>query len=139
MIYFKPLTKDDLSFLLEVRNDTSTRSNLENDNEFTLEECQNWFDKTNPEWFLIINEVQEKVGYFRTNGTDIGCDIHPDFRRKGYARNSFEAYLKDKKYATLWVFEDNFALGLYKSLGFKENGETKVMRNRSYIKMVYEK
>ena len=41
----RPLNIDDLQFLLEVRNNESTRYNLENDNIFTLKECQNWFGK----------------------------------------------------------------------------------------------
>ena len=48
---------------------------------------------------------------------------------------SYKEYLKDKKYATLWVFEDNFALNLYKKLGFKFTGDVREERNRSVIRM----
>ena len=34
------LLESDLPFLIEVRNDESTRSQLENDSLFTLEECK---------------------------------------------------------------------------------------------------
>ena len=137
MIFLNPLTKKDLSFLLEVRNDKSTRFFLENDSIFSLEECEKWFKDTNPEWFIILSEDGQKVGYLRTNGDEIGCDIHPNFRRNGYARMAYNEYLKNKNYASLWVFEDNFAKKLYESLGFVENGETKLVRNRKYIKMIY--
>jgi predicted GNAT family acetyltransferase len=48
---------------------------------------------------------------------------------------AYEIYLKDKTYASLWVFSDNFAKNLYKQLGFKETGERGFVRGRSYIKM----
>ena len=35
----RKLTEDDLNFLIEVRNDESTRKFLENDSEFTSDEC----------------------------------------------------------------------------------------------------
>jgi len=133
----RKLGETDLEFLLEVRNHTSTRFYLENDSVFSLEQCKEWFNKTNPNWFII--EVDDKsVGYFRTNGDEIGADIHPSFRRKGYAREAYKLYLKDKKYASLWVFDDNFAKQLYSELGFIPNGNLKTVRDRTYIQMIYE-
>lgn len=127
----------DLPFLLEVRNDETTRINLENDSVFTLEQCGEWFLNTKPKWYIIeING--NSVGYIRTNGDEVGIDIHPDFRRNGYAREAYKFYLKDKEYASLWVFVDNFAKTLYTELGFVENGNTKIIRGRKYIQMVYE-
>ena len=135
----RPLTKEDLPFLLEVRNQESTRNNLENDSIFFLEECESWFKNLKSPWYIIINEHLESVGYLRTNGDEVGCDIHPLHRRQGYAKAAYQEYLKDKTYASLWVFEDNFAKDLYVSLGFIENGEQKFIRERKYIRMVYEK
>lgn len=134
----RKLIQSDLPFLLEVRNHETTRTNLENDSVFTLNECNEWFSKTNPIWYII--EVDgHSVGYIRTNADEIGIDIHPDFRRKGYAREAYKLYLKDKKYASLWVFVDNFAKNLYTELGFVENGNYKTIRNRKYIQMIYGK
>jgi ribosomal protein S18 acetylase RimI-like enzyme len=131
------LEETDLPFLLEVRNDITTRMNLENDSVFTLESCIEWFSKTNPLWYII--EVDNaRVGYIRTDGVVVGADIHPIYRRMGYARQAYKLYLENKKYATLWVFVDNFAKKLYTELGFVENGNTKTIRNREYIEMVYE-
>jgi len=131
------LEETDLPFLLEVRNDITTRINLENDSVFTLESCIEWFSKTNPLWYII--EVDNKrVGYIRTDGVVIGADIHPMYRRMGYAREAYKLYLENKKYASLWVFVDNFAKNLYTELGFVENGNKKTIRNREYIEMVYE-
>lgn len=134
MVTLRPLTKEDLPFLLEVRNDYSTRKNLENNSIFTLEQCENWFSNLISPWYIIeVNKFS--VGYLRTNGDEVGCDIHPDFRRRGYAKMAYELYLKDKTYASLWVFSDNFAKDLYLKLGFKETGERGYVRGRSYLKM----
>ncbi len=129
------LEEIDLPFLLEVRNDSTTRINLENDSIFTLESCIDWFFKTNPIWY-IIEVDNKKVGYIRTNGDEVGADIHPEHRRKGYAREAYKLYLKDKEYASLWVFVDNFAKNLYSELGFVENGNSKTIRGREYIQMI---
>lgn len=138
MVNLKPLNKKDLPFLLEIRNDDSTRFYLEDNSVFTLEECKKWFGSLISPWYIIeINNI--KVGYIRTNKNEVGCDIHPKFRRKGYARMAYEEYLKDKKYAILKVFKDNFAINLYKKLGFVEVGESEIIRNRSYIKMEWKK
>jgi hypothetical protein len=127
----------DLPFLLEVRNDETTRVNLENDSIFTLEQCAEWFLDTNPNWYII--EVDgNSVGYIRTNGVEVGADIHPEHRRKGYARDAYKLYLKDRECASLWVFVDNFAKNLYTELGFIENGNSKTIRGREYIQMIYE-
>jgi GNAT superfamily N-acetyltransferase len=133
----RKLISMDLEFLLEVRNDDTTRVNLENDSVFTLGECVEWFFKKNPLWYIIeIDHIS--VGYIRTNGDEVGIDIHPNYRRKGYARDAYKLYLKDKEYASLWVFVDNFAKNLYTELGFVENGNSKIIRGREYIQMIYE-
>ena len=135
-IKLRPLTINDLSFLLETRNDDSTRFYLEDDSVFNLEECKEWFKTLTSPWFIIeINNI--RVGYLRTKDNEVGCDIHPNFRKKGYARMAYNEYLKDKDYAALKVFEDNFAKSLYLSLGFKKSGDEGLIRGRKYIKMEY--
>ena len=134
MIYLKSLTESDLPFLLEIRNDDSTRCNLENNSKFTLKESLEWFRETQPKWYIIeVNRFS--VGYIRTNGDEVGCDIHPNFRRRGYAKMAYETYLEDKDYASLWVFEDNFAKELYEKLGFYTTWKSKIIRERKYVKM----
>ena len=119
MVNLRPLVESDLEFLLEVRNHPSTWGNLEDSSEFSLEDCKAWFKNTQPKWFIVeVNRYP--VGYIRTNKDEVGCDIHPNFRRRGYARMAYELYLKDKDYASLWVFENNFAKKLYKALGFTD-------------------
>tara|TARA_R100000908_G_scaffold62171_2_gene41146 strand:+ start:7961 stop:8395 length:435 start_codon:yes stop_codon:yes gene_type:complete len=129
-----PLTENDLPFLLEIRNDDSTRNNLENDSTFTLPECRIWFECTKPKWYIIFQHGM-RLGYIRTNGDEVGCDIHPNFRRRGYAKMAYETYLEDKDYASLWVFEDNFAKELYEKLGFYTTWKSKIIRERKYVKM----
>lgn len=136
-ITITPLTEEDLPFLLEIRNDESTRKFLENNSIFTLKECQEWFSTSNPEWY-IISHYNTKVGYIRsTSNGEVGVDIHPDYRRKGYARKAYKEYLRYRKFATLWVFEDNFAKNLYQELGFIPTGISKKVRDRCYIQMFY--
>lgn len=136
MVTLRPLHITDLSFLLEVRNHGSTRTNLENNSLFTLKECEHWFGDLKSPWYIIeVNRC--KVGYLRTNDNEIGCDIHLNYRRKGYAKMAYEIYLKDKEYASLWVFDDNFAKQLYLNLGFKPTENTKTIRERLYIEMEY--
>jgi ribosomal protein S18 acetylase RimI-like enzyme len=139
MVVLRPLTKEDLSFLLEIRNDYSTRDNLENNSIFTLEQCKNWFDNLKSPWYIIVNQQLEAVGYLRTNGDEVGCDIHPLHRKQGYAKAAYQEYLKDKTYASLWVFNDNFAKDLYLKLGFNETGDAYPLRDRIYLKMEYKK
>lgn len=139
MVTLRILTKEDLPFLLEVRNNDSTRNNLENNSIFTLDECQKWFSTLSSQWYIITNIHLESVGYFRTNGDEVGCDIHPLHRRQGYAKEAYLEYLKDKDYASLWVFADNFAKDLYLKLGFEETGYMRYVRGRIYIKMEYKK
>ena len=136
MIKLIPLSKEHLNFLLEVRNHGTTRCNLENDNVFNLEQCEKWYETLNSPWYIISND-NIMVGYVRTNGDEIGCDIHPNHRRSGYAREAYKLILEKMDTASLWVFEDNFAKKLYQELGFKENGEQKIIRERKYIKMTY--
>ena len=136
MINLRPLTENDLPFLLKVRNDDSTRQFLENNSKFTLKQSLKWFRETQPKWYIIeVNRFS--VGYIRTNGDEVGCDIHPNFRKKGYAKIAYELYLKDKDYASLWVFENNFAKNLYEKLGFVTNGKSITIRDRNYIQMEY--
>ena len=138
MIHLNPLTENDLPFLLEVRNDESTRQFLEHDSKFTLKEALKWFREGQPKWYIIkVNRIP--VGYIRTLGDEVGCDIHPDFRKRGYAKMAYKIYLQNKDYASLWVFEDNFAKNLYEKLGFIANGNSKLVRDRNYIQMEYNK
>ena len=137
----RKLEIEDLEFLLNVRNHPSTRVWLENKQEFTIEECREWFKNLKDDWFIIeVNFIS--VGYIRTSnetedGICVGCDIHPRFRRKGYATEAYKMIIEKYKNKSiyLWVFKNNPAVKLYEKLGFKVTGESKLVRNMNYIKM----
>lgn len=62
MVTLRLLTKEDLPFLLEIRNNYFTRKNLENNSIFTLKQCENWFNNLSSPWYIITNEHLEAVG-----------------------------------------------------------------------------
>jgi len=144
-IEIKKASRDDFIFINNTRNIESTRKWLENNNTITIDETLDWFDKTNPNWYVIYYK-NIKAGYIRTSDDTgksicIGCDVHPDFRRKGIA---FQAYnlildqLIENGYVNIWldVFKKNIpAINLYKKLNFKKICERKV-NNEKYITMV---
>lgn len=136
----RPITEHDLEFVLEVRNDISTRSFLENDREFTLDQAKIWFNLQQPKWFIIIKDEQ-RVGYVRTSSHDgrlyIGVDIHHSYRRRGLAKQAYLLLLQQGKRFFLWVFEDNFAKQFYEKMGFVDTGNSKIVRDRNYIEMKY--
>lgn len=139
-IKFKPLELKDLEFILEVRNDETTRKFLRDDRVFELNNAKEWYNDNKPEWLIILDSASgDKLGYFRIEGDLVGCDIHPSFRRRGIARKAYQLYLKDKKKAVLWVFEENFAINLYLSLGFRRTGKGQVIRGMNEVEMVYER
>lgn len=136
----RKLERADLPFLLEVRNDKSTRIHLENDSIFSLGECEKWYKNLKSNWYIIEVE-KEPVGYIRTNEEgDVGIDIHMNYRRRGHATHAYRLFLKDKKIASLWVFSDNeVAVRLYKKIGFELTDTYKKIRDKKYIFMTYKK
>ena len=148
MISLRRVNESDLGFINTIRNDASTRSQLENTNTISLEETVKWFNEKSPIWF-IINRESEQVGYIRTSfdtGTSIciGCDIAPVQRGKGYAEAAYRHLipeLYEKCYSIIWldVYRDNIpAYNLYKKLGFYEVGSScRVINNREYITMIH--
>lgn len=140
MVTLHKLKIEDLDFLLEIRNHITTRNYLANTSVFTLDDCIKWFKSLNDPYYIIKNEKGQRVGYFRTNGDEVGCDIHMDFRRRGYARQAYLEYLKDKDFASLYVLDNYFAKNLYKSIGFEENGNFKIFDNRGkHVQMIWKK
>lgn len=140
MVTLRKLTIEDLNFLLEIRNHTSTREMLANTEIFTISECRKWFKSLTSPWYIIENKNKKSVGYIRTSGAEVGCDIHMKYRGKGYARSAYLEYLKDKSYARLYVLETNFAKKLYESLGFVETGNFIVHDTRGkHLEMIWKK
>lgn len=136
MVILKDITVNDLSDLLEIRNDESTRSMLGNDTRFTLSECEHWFNSTQPKWKMISYNDNPNVGYIRIEGNSIGIDIDQCFRRKGIARQAYKQILPTKDKWELWVFKDNPAKQLYLELGFIATGKSNIVRDKQYIEMI---
>lgn len=142
----RDMEKEDLKFVNEIRNHNSTRFKLKNPELISLEATLEWFDNKKPAW-KIIEVNKEKVGYLRTSADSgesicIGCDIHPEKRRKGFAEKAYVSFMKSlyrDGYLIVWleVFRDNVpAFKLYKKLGFIEIGSREV-NNREYVAMVH--
>lgn len=56
----------DLELINDIRNDESTRKNLNNTNVISLSDTKKWFEKESPSWFII--KVDETPGgYIRTS------------------------------------------------------------------------
>lgn len=138
MVGLRNMRRDDLAFVLRVRNHETTRYYLENDQKFTIKQATAWFKQLNQMWLIILNETGTRVGYVRLKGNMVGVDIHPAFRRRGYAREAYKQVIAaTKKDIYLWVFEDNFAINLYYELGFERTGNVTECRGRPYLEMVY--
>ena len=133
MFQFTPLAREDLPFLIEVRNEC--RDSLHDNRVFTLAECETWFREKKPD-FQIIRWDGERIGYFRLSNHDlenasiyIGADLDQRFRGRGLARLAYEAFLPvlKRRYGVsvvkLEVLSNNtVAHRLYQKLGFVEVG-----------------
>ena len=133
---FEQLRREDLPFLLEVRNEC--REFLHDDSVFTLNECDSWFRETKPD-FRIIRHNGERIGYFRLTNYNpeersiyIGADLHKNFRGRGLARRAYVAFIPKLAQAygistlKLEVLSHNkVAYALYEKLGFIETHRKK--------------
>lgn len=147
---FKILEYKDIPFLNDIRNEC--REFLHNNSYYNLEETYNWFEKTNPEFYIIYHN-KNKIGYFRTsdlndNDMYIGCDIHKEFRGLGFGYLAYKEFIpfiiEKHKLKTLYleVLAINIrALNLYIKLGFQEIQRFDIIRDGEKvenIKMKYE-
>ena len=147
MINFKKIEKSDLSFLNEVRNEYSEEF-LHDSRKFTLDQTEQWFDKFNPDFYIIFLE-SERIGYFRLSNYSeinknlyIGADIAPKFKGKGFGKLSYEKFIPFifEKYnlnkISLEVLSTNqVAINLYKKLGFVTEGikREEVYKNEVWV------
>ena len=153
IIEFKKMIKKDLPFYLEVKNDPITRKYIGDNDIITMEEAE-VFLKNLPMLYYIILIDKIPVGILkrfiiREPYARYAIDIHPDHRRKGYARAAYKKIYKqsDKKKEVCLVrcFDDNLALPLHLELGHVicEGGnktvfvkdENGIIQPRNYIKL----
>lgn len=143
MITFRPLSRDDVPFLTEVRNECAEQY-LHTSSKFSVDDAYKWFDTNKPMFYTILyNDV--KIGYFRvTNYSEvnrnlyIGADLHKDYRGKGLAYEAYRLFIPFviKQYnlhkVSLEVLANNVrAYNLYLKLGFVNEG---VKRQEVYKK-----
>lgn len=141
----------DADFVLEIRNDITTRMFLHNSTEYSQYSFAWWFQANEPCWFIIYDPItlSKPVGYVRTtkiseDELQIGMDIHPDHRGKGIAttvyERLFEFFFQEYKIISLEVLDHNtIAHKMYLKLGFQEVSRKPYDNNcgsRESIKMI---
>lgn len=146
-IEFKKMSIEDISFVSNIRNNYA-QEYLHDSRTFSLEETKQWFEKYNPDfWIIVIND--QKIGYFRLSNHSIinkniyiGADISPEYTGRGYGYLSYKEFIPFlfEKYElnkiTLEVLSTNVrAIGLYKKLGFKQEGmkREEINKNGKYV------
>ena len=146
---FTKITFNDLRFLNDIRN-LYAKEFLHDSRTFDLLQTYNWFNNTNPNfWIIWVNG--DKIGYFRLSNYSkenhniyIGADIHPKFIGKGLGYESYKEFMSflfnDKEYnlhkISLEVLATNSrAIHLYKKLGFIQEGckRQEVLKDDMYV------
>ena len=143
VINVREMVEADGEFVLEIRNDDSTRSRLHNPSKFTLDQFSCFYKSKSP-WWLIVSCDGEDFGYFRTDYVDrknksiqVGMDIHPNHRGKGLAKPSYKKlfdHLKAEGFEIVWleVLKSNtLAHDIYKKLDFTETNRVKYGEDES--------
>lgn len=141
-IAFRVVEKDDLSILKKLHNDQTTFLNLYNidfvDDESQLEWWKNLYKNRNDKRYVICNAVNQSdiIGRLRIqninynhNNCEVGLDIRPKYRGKGYGVKSYEMLLEflfehfnmNMVYLQVADFNPN-AKKLYEKVGFSETG-----------------
>jgi RimJ/RimL family protein N-acetyltransferase len=133
-VQLRPLTDADLSFVSEVRHHPETLSFLHDQRIFSAEQMREWMRSRTPEWYMVEADGT-MVGYVRISDRDsrnqcvkVGCDIHPRYRRRGFATAAYHALFDTLRWEgchRVWleVLPDNAAaISLYEKLGFLREG-----------------
>lgn len=141
-IAFRVIEKGDLEILRKLHNDPSTWINLYNidfiDEENQLEWWKNLHNKKNDKRFVVCfaDKPKEIIGRLRIqninwlhHNCEVGLDILPEYRGKGYGKKSYEMVLEflfnhyNMHMVYLQVADFNpSARKLYEKVGFKECG-----------------
>lgn len=141
---FTFITKADLKFVNEVRNDCAPF--LHDPRTFTLEETKEWF-KSKPLWWIIWKDGQ-RIGYFRTSNyikrsMFIGADLHKDYRDKGLGYQCYQEFmpiLRKHYWVDRFLLEvlgsNSRAIALYRKLGFQDVIGSEQIIERNGVKEV---
>jgi len=149
------IEESDLGFLKQLRNDPSTYSYLGTFAFLNEASQRNWFERINRDsscqYFVFEvsdDSTTQRAGMVRMTSIDnvnrsvnIGGDIVPEMRGKGYAKNMynlvFELGFMFMNMNRLWLMvmdNNDVAISLYKKLGFVEEGKQRqaIFRNGQY-------
>lgn len=144
-LHFKKITKDDVIFVNSIRNQYAEKF-LHDSRIFNNYQAFDWFNKTNPNFWIIFDDKQ-KIGYFRLSNYSqqnkniyIGADISPEFTGMGYAKQAYKKFIPfifdkyDLNKISLEVLSNNYiAISLYKKLGFFQEGIKREDVNKSGV------
>jgi len=137
-IELRILQLEDLSRFLEIRNSVSEM--LHNHNKFTLEECESWFIRTTPTYYLVESPDLGVIGYFRwslpekqTKKVEIGLDLGLEYQGRKWAKSIYAKFVKEVlkskgiQEIELKVLKTNVrAQNLYTDMGFEVCSETDI-------------
>ena len=152
-IAFRPMERADIEAVRLAHNDPSTLLMMGDPTPVSAEQQAEWFaamsKRTSNITFVVVkHDSGEAIGVWRLQNVDsinrvceVGADIFPAFRRRGYGLKTyrmllqylFEHYNIHTVYLRTAEFNSE-AQGLYKKLGFRETGrlvET-IFRNGRY-------
>lgn len=140
-IAFRPLEFADLEPLRLLHNDHDTLLQLGSVELFSAPEQEDWFERVsrNPSvrrYALVMADTNELIGLLRLQNIDIhnrnlevGLDIMPQWRGKGYGRKSYAMVLEylflHFNMNLVWLRVGDFnpgAMSLYHKIGFLETG-----------------
>lgn len=146
-ITFRKISPNDLEFINNVRN-TYAGEYLHDSRTFKLSETVNWYNSTNPDFWMIVVDALV-VGYFRLSNHStqnstiyIGADIAPEYVGRGFAKRAYQQFIPflfeqyNLNKITLEVLSTNTrAINLYKKLGFLQEGTKRqeVLKNEIYV------
>ena len=87
-VYLRRLTIDDADFVLEIRNDESTRKFLDNHSIFTREDFRQWFASREVNWLVIVDfNTEEQVAILQAAGDDMEAMTAPSAIQDTYSEN----------------------------------------------------
>ena len=156
-LYINIMEFVDIEDMRKLHNEESTLYQLSDINHISQEQQLSWFKRislseNSKRYVARLKSNKEFIGIFRIDNIDninrnanVGADIVPNHRGKGYAKelfNYFFDYLFNQRgfhRLSLVTLETNEkALGLYKYLGFKKEGKLReaIFRNGKFIDLV---
>jgi hypothetical protein len=143
LVYLIKPQKEDMSLLLEWRNNPNNRKYFREYKETNLEDQLNWYEHTmmkDPSWhhFIVkpITQPNKTIGIVLLNHIhpvyrtgEFGITLgDPEYRGKGYGKDMLITLIKygfdQLNLNRIWceVYSNNDSIHLYRKIGFKDEG-----------------